>query len=161
MCSMQLKTQSEGVTIFMLQFRSIIYVGHLIEMRFTLMQNKKENLVMCTTLVFYCVMCWGCFSVSVYHKKSIILEILNDYVIRDEVPVYFIIWMILVRLYWVIKKLVGRFNFNTQESWVLDTNEFSCLLWDFRLWWWRWWGFRSFWILCHVNWPMWCNIPNV
>jgi len=54
---MQLKTQSEGVTIFMLQFRSIIYVGHLIEMRFTLMQNKKENLVMCTTLVFYCVMC--------------------------------------------------------------------------------------------------------
>jgi hypothetical protein len=40
MCSMQLKTQSEGMTIFTLQFCSIIYVGHFTEMRFTLMQNK-------------------------------------------------------------------------------------------------------------------------
>jgi len=61
-------------------------------MRFTLMQNKEENFVMCATLAFCCVMCPDCFSVSVYHKKrSIILEILNDCVIRDKVPAYFII----------------------------------------------------------------------
>jgi hypothetical protein len=75
------------MTIFTLQFRSIIYVGHFNEMRFTLMQNKEENFVMCASLAFCCVMCSGCFSVSVYHKKSTILEILNDYVIRDKVPV--------------------------------------------------------------------------
>lgn len=51
------------------------------------MQNKEENFVMCASLAFCCVMCSGCFSVSVYHKKSTILEILNDYVIRDKVPV--------------------------------------------------------------------------
>jgi hypothetical protein len=51
------------------------------------MQNKEENFVMCATWAFCCVMCSGCFSVSVYHKKSI-LEILNNYVIIDNVPVF-------------------------------------------------------------------------
>jgi len=26
----------------------------------------------------------------------------------------------------------------------LDKDELNCLLWDFRLWWWSWWGFRLF-----------------